>query len=38
MEQKTFLKPFKQIFYLTDIQYNIIGIPFKTKYIPTKTS
>ena len=36
MEQKIFLnKPFKQIFHITDIQQNIIGIPFISKYIPT---
>ena len=28
-------KPFKQIFHITDIKQNIIGIPFITKYIPT---
>ena len=36
MEQnKLFNKPFKQIFYITDIKQNIIEIPFITKYIPT---
>ena len=36
MEQnKLFKKPFKQIFYITDIKQNIIGTPFITKYIPT---
>ena len=29
-------KPFKQIFHITDIKHNIIGIPFISKYIPTK--
>ena len=28
-------KPFKQIFHITDIKHNIIGIPFISKYIPT---
>ena len=28
-------KPFKQTFHITNIKHNIIGIPFKTKYIPT---
>ena len=37
MEQNKILnKPFKQTFHLTDIKHNIIGIPFITKYIPTK--
>ena len=36
MEQSKILnKPFKQIFHSTDIKYNIIGIPFISKYIPT---
>ena len=36
MEQKKILnKPFKQIFHITDIKHNIIGIPFISKYIPT---
>ena len=36
MEQnKIFNKPFKQLFYITDIKHNIIGIPFISKYIPT---
>ena len=36
MEQNKILnKPFKQIFHITDITQNIIGIPFITKYIPT---
>ena len=36
MEQNKVLnKPFKQIFHITDIKHNIIGIPFITKYIPT---
>ena len=36
MEQKKILnKPIKQIFHITDIMHNIIGIPFITKYIPT---
>ena len=36
MEQSKILnKPFKQIFHITDIKYNIIGIPFISKYIPT---
>ena len=36
MEQNKILnKPFKQIFHITDIKHNIIGIPFITKYIPT---
>ena len=36
MEQNIILnKPFKQTFHITDIQHNIIGIPFITKYIPT---
>ena len=34
-EQKlTFKKPFKQTFHRTDIQHNIVGIPFTTKNIP----
>ena len=37
MEQNKILnKPFKQKFHITDIKHNIIGIPFITKYIPTK--
>ena len=37
MEQNKILnKPFKQTFHSTDIKQNIIGIPFITKYIPTK--
>ena len=36
MGQNKFLnKPFKQIFHITDIKHNIIGIPFISKYIPT---
>ena len=36
MEQNKILnKPFIQIFYITDIKHNIIGIPFISKYIPT---
>ena len=36
MEQnKISKKPFKQIFHITDIKHNIIGIPFISKYIPT---
>ena len=36
MEQnKIFNKPFKQIFHITDIKHNIIGVPFIPKYIPT---
>ena len=36
MEQDRLLKkPFKQIFQITDIKHNIIGISFITKYIPT---
>ena len=36
MEQnKTLKKPFKQIFHITDIKHNIIGIPFISKYIAT---
>ena len=36
MEQNKLLnKPFKQIFHITDIKHNIIGIPLITKYIPT---
>ena len=36
MEQNKILnKPFKQIFHITDIKHNIIGIPFLSKYIPT---
>ena len=31
-------KPFKQTFYITDINHNITGIPFFTKYIPTMNS
>ena len=39
MEQNKILnKPFKQIFHITDIKHNIIGIPFISKYIPTITS
>ena len=35
MEQNKILnKPFKQIFHITYIKHNIIGIPFITKYIP----
>ena len=34
MEQNKLLnKPFKQIFHITDIKHNIIGIPFITKHI-----
>ena len=36
MEQNKILnKPFKQIFHITDIKHNVIGIPFISKYIPT---
>ena len=36
MEQNKILdKPFKQIFHITDIKHDIIGIPFVSKYIPT---
>ena len=36
MEQNKILnKPFKQIFHITDIKHNLIGIPFISKYIPT---
>ena len=36
MEQNKLLnKPIKQIFHITDIKHNIIGIPLITKYIPT---
>ena len=36
MEQNKVLnKPIKQIFHITDIKHNIIGIPFISKYIPT---
>ena len=36
MEQNKILnKPFKQIFHITDIKHNIIGIPFISKYIQT---
>ena len=36
MEQNKILnKPFKQIYHITDIKHNIIGIPFISKYIPT---
>ena len=36
MEQNKILnKPFKQIFHITDIKHNIIGIPFISKYIAT---
>ena len=36
MEQNKILnKPFIQIFYITDIKHNIIGISFISKYIPT---
>ena len=36
MEQNKILnKPFKQIFHITDIKHNILGIPFISKYIPT---
>ena len=36
MEQKKNLnKPFKQIFHITDIKHNIIGIPFISKNTPT---
>ena len=37
MEQiKLLSKPFKRTFHITDIKRKIIGIPFITKYIPTK--
>ena len=37
MEQnKLMSKPFKQTLHITDIKHNIIGIPFITKYRPTK--
>ena len=36
MEQNKILnKPLKQLFHITDIKHNIIGIPFITKYKPT---
>ena len=34
-QNKILTKPFKQIFHITDIKHNIIGIPFISKYIPT---
>ena len=34
-QNKSLNKPFKQIFHITDIKHNIIGIPFISKYIPT---
>ena len=34
-QNKILNKPFKQIFHITDIKHNIIGIPFISKYIPT---
>ena len=34
-QNKILSKPFKQIFHITDIKHNIIGIPFISKYIPT---
>ena len=34
-QNKILNKPFKQIFHITDIKNNIIGIPFISKYIPT---
>ena len=39
MEQNKILnKPFKQIFHITDIKHNVIGIPFISKYMPTINS
>ena len=36
MEQNKLLnKPFKQLFHITDIKLNIVGIPIITKYLPT---
>ena len=36
MEQNKLLNnPFKQTFHITDINHNIIGIPFTTNFIPT---
>ena len=36
MEQNKLLhKPFMQIFHITDITHNILGLPFIIKYIPT---
>ena len=34
-KNKILNKPFKQVFHITDIKHNIIGIPFISKYIPT---
>ena len=34
-QNKILNKPFKQIFHITDIKHNIIGIPFISRYIPT---
>ena len=34
-QNKILNKPFKQIFHITDIKHNIIGIPFISKYKPT---
>ena len=34
-QNKILNKPFKQIFHITDIKHNIIGIPFISKYMPT---
>ena len=34
-QNKLLIKPFKQIFHITNMKHNIIGIPFITKYIPT---
>ena len=33
-QNKILNKPFKQIFHITDIKHNIIGIPFISNYIP----
>ena len=36
MEQNKLLtKPFQQLFRITDIKHNMLGIPLITKYIPT---
>ena len=34
-KNKILNKPFKQLFYITDIKHNIIGIPSMSNYIPT---
>ena len=35
MEKKLLMKYFEQIFHITNIKHNTVGIPFITKFFPT---